>query len=489
MGRTVPYLLALVALAATLRAELLTARSLWIDEALSLDIAAGGPSNILAISARAEPHPPGFYLLLWAWTRVFGDGVIAARTLSFVFGIACAPLTWLLGRQVFGEQIGRVAALLVAIHPFQIFAANEIRMYTLLTSTSLLTTLAFASALRRGEGVKHWVGLGVSLAAVAYTSYYGFPFLLANLLLLLRIRRTSRSAPWLTLSSFLVCYLPWLPFLPSSGTSNPVPWRPAPDWLYPISILSVQTFGGYLLGAPAYHGGSALTWGWVSLVIPFGLLLGLGARSAWRHGVAGELVVLSWAVPVSSALVGSVILGKIVAYNYHLTYVQPYAGILLGLGAAEVGRRFKGRAAVLIVSATLVAVLALGAREVQRGSREVYRFDLLARWLHQHRGAGDVTIYFTATGARVLARYLARVGPEIEIAPSPHRWTLVETRPLLMEAVRPLGSKHRRVWLILTPPFPAGSVEELLRLLEQKGYRTAGNGVSFGGIFAQLLER
>lgn len=483
-----------MALAAVLRWELLGMRSLWIDEALSLDIASVGPGSILAISRSLEPHPPGYYLLLWAWQQVFGQSFVVARALSAVLGLAGVVLAWVLGRRVGGEWVGIGSAAVVAVHPFQVFASNEVRMYPLLTVLGLAATLALVKALERREELREWALYGVLAAGVAYTSYYGFLLLAGHAVAVLSsLRRTySWRGPAVAAAVALLCYAPWLPSLVPSVTSNPVPWRPEPPWWYPLSILATQTFGGHLAGTPSYHASGPPTVWWFLLLLPFGLLVAVGILDGWRREPAGRLVVASWAVPLGIALAASLALRKVAAYNYHLTYLQPYVAVLTVLGAARATRAVPARLQRWVawgISVAVAGLLALAVWVMQTGSGEVYRFDLAARFLRERQRVGDVTVYFTQTGQRVLRRYLTPRGPEVALAPSPHRWTLDDTRPLLRRAVEPLTERHRRVWLVLTPPFPPGSVEELLSLLKSKGYREPRPGVSFGGVFVVLLER
>jgi 4-amino-4-deoxy-L-arabinose transferase-like glycosyltransferase len=493
--RALPTLLLIPALllGIVLRLELLATRSLWIDEALSLDIASAGPSGIVAISRSLEPHPPGYYLLLWTWQRVFGEGFVTARVLSTLLGLAAVVLAWALGRRMGGDWIGLGAAVLVALHPFQIFSSNEVRMYPMLTVLGLGASLALARALSKPEELRGWALYGVLAAAIGYTSYYGFLLLAGHLaVVLVTTPRTGWRGPAVAAAVAVLSYAPWLPSLLPSVTSNPVPWRPVPPWWYPVSILTVQTFGGHVLGTPSYHASPPPTTWWFLLLSPFVLLLAVGAGEAWKREPAGRLVVTSWILPVALVLAASLALRKVAAYNYHLTFLQPYAAVLIAYGTAGAVRGAPRRVRGWLTWAVGVVVIGCLASAVwimQTGSGEVYRFDLVARLLREQQRAGDVTLYFTQTGQRVLRRYYSPRGPEIAVAPSPHRWTLEDTRPLLHRAAEPLTGRYRRVWLILTPPFPPGSAEELLSLLRNRGFREPRGGVSFGGVFVVLLER
>lgn len=481
-------LLFFVCLALLLRFELLRERSLWIDEALSLKLAEQGPRAILATTASAEPHPPGYYLMLWLWTRALGLGITQARLLSLVFGTASVVLVWVIGRQLTGATAGILAAALVALNPFQIFASNEIRMYMPLQFVGLLATAALWTAVRTGEAT-WWVAYGVLAACVAWLSYYGFLLLSAHGFWLLP--RLAQSAPQrvryaLALGAGALAYSAWLPNLWSSITSNPVPWRPPPTPRYIADVMATQAFGGHVWGAAGYlvwpPQGSAFRS--TILALPFLGLAFLAVRHRDREGRAG-LLICAWAVPVATAVGASLVLGRVAAYEYHLTYVQPYLAILVAAGLVALGRILRGssgRVAVLAVSAGLLAILAAGVNGLQAAREyQVFRFDAAARFLKSLRAGGDVVIYYNDVSYEVLRWYAPQVPPYIRVRPSPRAWSREAAAGQLRRALSALKDGHRRVWLVLCLPVPDGSFGDLVEWLAERGYKQTVVA-DFGGV-------
>src|SRR5690348_9191411 len=74
-----------------------TASSLWLDEALSVNIARL-PVGDIGPWLRHDGHPPLYYWLLHGWIELFGSGDVAVRALSGVFGLLTLPLAYLAGR-------------------------------------------------------------------------------------------------------------------------------------------------------------------------------------------------------------------------------------------------------------------------------------------------------------------------------------------------------------------------------------------------------
>jgi uncharacterized membrane protein len=74
-------LVAVIVLALLARFHSITVPVIWYDEAYSILLAEGSPAYIWATTAR-DVHPPLYYVLLHLWMLLFGNGVLAARSLS-----------------------------------------------------------------------------------------------------------------------------------------------------------------------------------------------------------------------------------------------------------------------------------------------------------------------------------------------------------------------------------------------------------------------
>ena len=69
----------LVIVAAVIRFSDLSFQSLWLDEGMTVYFIRLPLDQLLQITFVQEPNPPLYYLLLWAWVHVFGDGEVAIR--------------------------------------------------------------------------------------------------------------------------------------------------------------------------------------------------------------------------------------------------------------------------------------------------------------------------------------------------------------------------------------------------------------------------
>src|SRR4051794_2104634 len=110
------FLLAAVgALGALLRFSSLGTQSYWYDEAITVGLVHKSLGGMLAAIPSSEATPPLYYIVAWAWTKVFGTGEAGLRSLSALFGVATIPVAFSTARIMIGRRAGLAAAALVAL--------------------------------------------------------------------------------------------------------------------------------------------------------------------------------------------------------------------------------------------------------------------------------------------------------------------------------------------------------------------------------------
>jgi len=124
-------------------------QSLGVDDAFSFSISKQSASPIVLTTA-ADVHPPLYYLLLYYWMMLFGTSVFGMKLLSVLFGVLAIVMVYVVGRQLFDQQVGLLGAFILAISPFNIEFSQEARMYSLMTLLALLSTYFFVRLVRHG---------------------------------------------------------------------------------------------------------------------------------------------------------------------------------------------------------------------------------------------------------------------------------------------------------------------------------------------------
>ncbi len=137
-----------------LRVLMLANKGMWLDETFSLWIANHGVADMLQWITRIDQHPPLYYLLLHYWIAQNGDSPYYARLLSALFGAGTIPIIFLIGKRLSGDVVGWAAALFLSLSLFNIYYAQETRMYTLLTFNAAVTIYALVRLLTDSRSVR-----------------------------------------------------------------------------------------------------------------------------------------------------------------------------------------------------------------------------------------------------------------------------------------------------------------------------------------------
>ena len=120
---------------------------MWLDETFSVWLANQSVADMLQWIVKIDQHPPLYYLLLHSWIALHGDTPYDARLLSALFGAGTIPIIYLIGKRLSGAVVGLAAAVFLAFSPFNIYFAQETRMYTSLTFNAAVAIYALVRLL------------------------------------------------------------------------------------------------------------------------------------------------------------------------------------------------------------------------------------------------------------------------------------------------------------------------------------------------------
>ena len=137
-----------------LRVFLLGNKGMWLDETFSVWLANHSVADMLQWIVRIDQHPPLYYLLLHYWIALNGDTPYYVRLLSVLFGAGTIPIIYLIGKRMSGVVMGLAAAVFLALSLFNIYFAQETRMYTLLTFNAAVAIYALVRLLTDSRSVR-----------------------------------------------------------------------------------------------------------------------------------------------------------------------------------------------------------------------------------------------------------------------------------------------------------------------------------------------
>lgn len=215
------WLIGFLVVSLLLRLYAITAQSIWLDEAYSVFIVKFDLSYIWDFTINYDKHPPLYYILLHGWVQVFGDGLASVRMLSVLFGVPSVWFIYLLAKQLFDKNTGRIAAFLLAISPFHIWYSQETRMYSMVFFFVLLSAYFLVRAMKENR-VGLWIAFSAFTILAVYSDYSAFYYLVGSgLFSLLYLKQKPRRALPMLLSYFAIglAYAPWIPvFLSQFGS-------------------------------------------------------------------------------------------------------------------------------------------------------------------------------------------------------------------------------------------------------------------------------
>ncbi|MET1002121.1 MAG: glycosyltransferase family 39 protein [Acidimicrobiia bacterium] len=331
---------------------------MWLDEALSVNIARL-PLGDLRSALEHDGAPPLYYAMLHAWTGAFGTGNEAARSLSALFGVGALVGLWFAGRRLGGTRLAWIVVVVTATNPYAIRYATEARMYMLELFLVAWGIVAVQWALDRPT-LARLAPVAVITAALVLTQYWAFYLIGVVGLALLTVawRDPSRRAAALRVVAAIavggLVFLFWLPTFLSQREHTGTPWGDP--------VLPALPIGETLLG---FSGGEEQE-GWALLLVAFPLLLvGVFARALdGRH-----LEVDLWGQPrarwFAAVGAGTLIVGTILSYlagqAFEARYsviVFPFFVLLVGLGiTAFTDDRVRMGVLVVVVGLGLVGGL------------------------------------------------------------------------------------------------------------------------------------
>ncbi len=275
-----------------------TVSDLWLDEALTVNIARL-PLHQIPSFLRRDGAPPLYYVLLHFWMGWFGTSDEAVRSLSGLFGVVTVPLAWVAGRRLGGRTVGWAAMLLVATSPFATRYDTETRMYSLVVLLTVLGFLALDRSLAHPRP-GNLVAVGAVTGLLLYTHYWSIYLIGVMLLWLLfqswRGRPAWRRGARASLVAVMVgclTFLPWLPTFVFQSRHTGTPWA------------TPATFSAMVSAVASFAGGSSSQGRALGLIF-FALAgLGLFGVATDRRHIDVDIRTRPLGRPVAFAVVGT----------------------------------------------------------------------------------------------------------------------------------------------------------------------------------------
>ena len=411
--------------AAGIRFWKLGAWSVWIDEVLSVQGAKRFPDELTVT--------PIIYMIVRAFTDLFGMSEWSARLGPCIIGILSVPLLYLLAKRMFNANVAMLACAFLVIHPWHIFWSQNARAYSLAFLFASSSAFLFYLALERDR-----IGLTLSsllLALLSILSYFQtvllLPALAGYVILLLFIPAgIPKGLNGKNLIAFFGPFILALLLLLSPSVRNYIysgwgsnEWGPNP--LYILLTLI------YCLAVP----------------IAVAALVG-GIHSLLYLKRNGLFLICYSVVPLLLLLIASLFLN---VRGYYIFFTVPAYLLLAAFCASELMESAQKKSRFLSASVVLIVLITLLSQDylyfrVENGGRPKWREAF--QTVKYRIGFDDIVI---ASVLQVAEYYLGEFNGEF----SPPKTPVVK----LEDVIEQLGvlegqwrRKNQQAWFILDQP-------------------------------------
>lgn len=214
MKKNILVILVLVLIAFGLRVLYIDC-PLWYDEACSWMSASQNSffaimKNLFTLDIQ---HTPLYFFLLHIWMNIFGQGEIAMRCLSLIFGIGTIPLVYLSAKRLSAHTTPAVfASLVCVVSPLLVLFSSEVRMYSAVTFFVMLS-FYFLVKFEQTSDKKTLLYLTLSNILIPYVYTGGIIFNLSLLLgycIYLKQKKPEKFNTYIKFAKIeWICFIPY----------------------------------------------------------------------------------------------------------------------------------------------------------------------------------------------------------------------------------------------------------------------------------------
>ena len=337
---------AVVAVAVSIVLRFVARSDMWLDEALTLNIARL-PLGQIHGALRRDGAPPLYYYLLHFWMLTFGTSDGAVRAMSGVFSCATLPFIWIAGKRLGGRTVALGALVLVGTSPFAIRYATENRMYALVGLLTAAGVVALQQILRR-RTVANVIAVALVTGSLLYTHYWAL-YLVGVTMLWLAFQTwrgpiSRRGGARVALGAMAVgclTFVPWLPTFVYQSRHTGTPWAKPAN--FAAMVTAVTSFSG---GATSQGRALALLYFALAGLGLFGVARGLlHVELDLRTRPRSRALAIAVVGTLAAAIVGGYVSGSAFQARYAWVVFVPLV-LLVALGLVTFADR-RIRAGVL----------------------------------------------------------------------------------------------------------------------------------------------
>jgi 4-amino-4-deoxy-L-arabinose transferase-like glycosyltransferase len=454
---------------------------------MSVRFATQSLGDTLIKQAKADVHPPFYYLLLNLWVKAFGKGEFEVRLLSAIFGILSILSLYFIVKDLFGNLLALISALILSLSPFHVYYSQEARMYSLVTFLVLLSMffmvkIAYLDKEKRelGKTMLYSLGYIISTALALYSHNIALFLPIAQTIFLVIFWKRHKTLLKIWTSVGLLILLLWLPWFSSflkQGLSVKKNFY-APPLSFDGMVSLFATFNN----GPSYWLFNWIDTSYISIIhgrlvlitlIFFGFLFLIGIFYMRHNTQPLVFLLLIFLVPVGAEILISIKHSILTPQTLIWASVPYYVLVAAGITA------IRGKWAFALVLG-FVSIFSLASLYKYYTDYQKERWDLAARYVANNSSEEDLVLFSSSLGQIPFEYYFEKYGIALKKHGLPVDF--IEKKMTLgnLSRLENLIQNQKRVWLIyshewFTDPkkLSKKALEERYCLVKEKSFKSS----------------
>lgn len=310
-------------------------------------------------------HPPFHFATIWLSTHIFGIHLWSIRLPSLLYGIGTLLLIYFLLSSVGRKQAGIFAALFLALLPWSIAIQRTAIQESGVMFWTTATVFLLLIIQKKGCQSSLWILTSISLAAGILTKYSAVIIIPLLLYWIITKKWYLSRSMWISLLLFFVLLSPVVIFNAFTyierrhfdlqitrflGWSTQKDWPANQQGIWQGNIINILSY----LKQFSY---------WISplafLIITLGAILIVFRKKRENFAFSREISIISFGLMIFIGVAASLTLSD----SGRSSIILPFTALAFGISADEIFKRWKKRAAkLLILTFSLLALTAISDR-------------------------------------------------------------------------------------------------------------------------------
>jgi hypothetical protein len=469
--RIAPAMLILVAVNLCITLTLSAVLNIDTDESYTMHTTAGTTHDAYTRALSFEFQPPLYFVVMQLWRQI-DPSVFFGRLFSALCIAATVVIAAAISRRVSpGMNAGWLAAI-VALNPFAIWAAVEMRVYAFVIVLTALLLLAFLDGfLAEERSLRAQIGFVLVAVAGLYTHYY-IGFLLVGFgAALLALRRWRALAAYAAAGGLVaIAFLPLASSVAHQALASHAEVTGNPSFAYNFLLITKLLA---LVAIPVRWAQPHDLWILVAAALAFfAVITARAALRAWPLRVPTPLVAMACALAVAGITfaVALSVTEQPLANRYVAFLFMPLMASVCAAFAAFGGftrRHLAGTWLGIMFGASIITLVLEYGPLAKTGD-----WQRVAAYVMRTEQPGQPILVFQAEAAEPL-RYYYHGTNQLVPVPRPLNLQTYDLHELALtgerdvdEALARAPGDHRRIWVVTTDYCSTGSLDYNCPLFE-----------------------